>query len=207
MYITKQDFEQLTKEVILGARKYFKLDEQDERRFKELKGQISIDRLTYCIQKLIDGELDYKTAGRRGLGRASEHTPRLGAYFRKTLSKLAQNRVDELENLIASLMVKCYFFVFLVVPNDYLFSQSIESDELYEEWLPQVYGYDLESWGEKADVLYTVVQEDYQKIAKFFEENSMKPGLFGEDKTKLILTGYATAGVVLGLAEMELSKR
>ena len=180
--------------------------ENIDRQFVLFKERISLDRLTYCMQKLIDAELDHQTAGNRGLGRVSEHTPRLGGYFRKAVSKLPQNRVDELKKLISTLMIKSYLAYLLPILGGVDISDSITAEELYEEWVPQIYAYDLGA-DQGTGILWTLVMKDYENVEKYFKANGMKPSLFGTDKTNLILTGYATAGVVLALAEAVLSKR
>ena len=207
MNITNEDFKRIGNELSGEVPKVLteKGIEHFNRQFALFKERTSLDHLIYCLEKLVDAELDHQTAGRRGLGRASEHTPRLGAYFRKAVSKLPQNRVDELEKLISTLMIKSYLAYLLPILGGDNISDSITAEELYEEWVPQIYAYDLEA-DQGTDILWTLVVKDYENVGKFFKANGMKPGLFGTDKTNLILTGYATAGVVLALAEAVLSK-
>ena len=208
MNITNEDFKRIGNELSGEVPKVLteKGIEHFNRQFALFKERTSLDHQIYCLEKLVDAELDHQTAGRRGLGRASEHTPRLGAYFRKAVSKLPQNRVDELKTLISTLMIKSYLAYLLPILGGDNISDSITAEELYEEWVPQIYAYDLGA-DQGTDILWTLVVKDYENVEKFFKANGMKPGVFGEDKTNLILTGYATAGVVLALAEAVLSKR
>jgi hypothetical protein len=55
---------------------------------KELRSCFNIVAVGFCFSKYISSELDSQTPGDRGLGRLSTEIPRLGAYFRKPISRL-----------------------------------------------------------------------------------------------------------------------
>ena len=55
-----------------------------------------------------DSELDFTTPGNRGIGRMTESIPRFGAYFRKPLSILSDQELNELSYLMQDLCLLGY---------------------------------------------------------------------------------------------------
>jgi len=170
--------------------------------YQKSKDRVEVDQLNYCIEKYVNSELDYTTEGIRGLGRASEFWPRLGGYFRKGVSQLTQEKRQELDFLITSLIIKSYLFQILLSNQPKEISKIKNSEELYQKWVPEIYRFDISIIPEDSrNFLFAVIEKDFDLLKKFFQDNNMKPGTFSSDKTKDILSGYISAGVTIRIIE------
>lgn len=169
--------------------------------YEKSKNNINIDIINFCLEKYLHSEFDYETSGDRGLGRMSDYCPRLGAYFRKPISKMNPEKINELDNLITNFIIKSYLFVIFTNLNP-LESSDISNELFYEKWVPKIYVFD---WGnlseETTNLLFIIIQKDWEELKNFFKENDMKAGLFGQDKTDEILRGYAASGLMLKAAQ------
>src|SRR3989344_623972 len=176
--------------------------EKLKKNFQASTQNIPLEAIAYCIEKFVQSELDYQTQGSRGLGRSSDHWPRLGAYFRKAFTGLSAEEVKELDVLLTSLVMKCYLFLILVADNPKEVSKTIPSATLYEKWVPQIYTFDFSGMSENTGNLMLAVAHSPLELTKnFLRAHGMKSGFFGGDKTDEILNGYITAGIALRASE------
>lgn len=151
------------------------------------KDKIEIDNIDYCINNYVNSELDYITPGVRGLGRASDFWPRLGGYYRKSISKLSQEKIKELNTLITNLITKSYLFEILISDNEKESSNVKSKEELYNKWIPEIYLFNLDAIPQDSrNFLFTLIREEFHSLEKFFIENNIKSGVFSSNKTKEI---------------------
>jgi hypothetical protein len=168
-----------------------------------LKEVFNSKAVTHCFEKFINAELDYKTPGDRGLGRVSTHLPRLAAYFRKKITSLPSQDVDELYCLIQDLILRGYLVHVLFSEENLRPSTVSEPKELYEAWLPGIYAESPSQMSENMQKAFTVCTDSaLGKIKAFFSKNDMRGGgFFSRDKTDEILMYYPFAGFGLRFEE------
>ena len=77
-------------------------------KFAKFKDLFDGKRIGYSLHNFIKAELDFETPRARGIGRLSEQVPRFGAYYRKQLSQIDQDKMEILHNLIQNLMLRAY---------------------------------------------------------------------------------------------------
>ena len=171
-------------------------------RFDQNKSKINIPAINYCINEFIYSELDTATPGIRGLGRLTAFVPRLGGYFRNQISSFSSSQIEELLNLILSLIIQPYIFSY---------SMLLESDPdiirydpyvLYEIWVPCIYELSISQPGAGPSSYLVVISEPlFNTVMKYFNLHRMKPGFLQHDKRRHILTGYIQAGAALATSE------
>ena len=205
MSLTKNTMITLSDEVVSGLKEYFEDTQNFETNLDTFYRQFSSARLAFCLDNLIEAEFDTKTPGDRGLGRVSNDPPRLGGHFRKRVSKLNQSEADSVKKSIRELMLKCYLF--MISTMGLQVSHSTKNDALFNEWLPEVYMFNLYNLGERTvDVLFSLVQRDYEALKQSLKTLQAAPAIAGEDVINNIVSGYAAAGVVLALADQTLGE-
>jgi hypothetical protein len=163
------------------------------------------DAIDYCINNFVAAEVDFLTTGNRGLGRSTEHTPRLGGYFRNKLSSFSVEKKTELENAIRKYILDAYMgMVILSSQNTKIPHDKKTPDNLYQKWVSTIYVFPIDQLGEGAlFFLQAATATSVMALRKFLKENQMKGGsLFSSDKTEEILSGYAAAGVALQRSEV-----
>jgi len=171
-------------------------------KFDSLREVFNSKAITYCLKNYINAELDYKTPGKRGLGRISTYTPRLAAYFRKEISDFSSRELDQLYCLIQDLILRGYLAH--VLPYDTLSPATVfEPELLYKAWVPMIYA-------ENPYKMPKIIRESLAfcadsalvEIKAFFRKHNMKGGgFFSRDKTNDILVYYHFAGFVLRCEE------
>ena len=192
-------------EVFTEMGKIFSQDKVDifKKNFDENYESIDPEVISPCIEKLAQAELDYTTPGDRGLGRLTETLPRLGAYFREPIAKLDDSDHEKLEALITRIITKGYIFVSIVhsKPKEEISAKT--GEQVYEEWVPKIFTFDLSNISNNAGgLLLAVTKNDLDEIKKFFSQHDMKVvGFFSTDKTDDILMHYMIAGVSLYFIE------
>jgi hypothetical protein len=202
MKLTSKDFENYAGEMLTTMGEYLESTDKFKEKFEQSKENISPERINYCLEKFLHAEFDYQTAGNRGLGRMTEHWPRLAGYFRGAFSKLSPEKNKELDSLITGLIAKCYIFLILISDKPMEQSKLKTGEQLYEKWIPQIYTFDLSGMGDNVgNLLFALIEKDHENIKNFFKQNGMTPGFFGGDKTDEILNGYIAAGIVLRVVE------
>lgn len=168
-----------------------------------LKESFNSTAITYCLEKYINAELDYKTLGDRGLGRVSTYIPRLAAYFRKQISNLSYQEIDELYYLIQDLILRGYLVRVLFVEDTLRPSTVSDGKELYEAWVPGIYAESPSQMSVDMQKAFAVcIDSALTEIKAFFSKHNMKGGgIFSKDKTDEILMYYPFAGFGLRFEE------
>lgn len=194
-----------TGEVFTEMGKIFSQDKVDifKKNFDENYESIDPEVVSPCIEKLVQAELDYTTPGDRGLGRLTETLPRLGAYFREPIAKLDDINHEKLDALITRIITKGYIFVSIVhsKPKEKISTKT--ENQLYEEWIPKIFTFDLNNISNNAgDLLLAVTKNDFDEIKNFFNQYGMRAsGFFSRDKSDDILMHYLIAGASLYFIE------
>ena len=201
MKVTKEEMEKYASDMLARMDEIFKSTKEFQENFEKNKESISPESISFCLEKFLHAEFDYGAPGNRGIGRATDFCPRLAAYFRKAFSKLSVEEMRNLDTQITTLIIKSYLFG-IFFSRDSVKKSKHSKEKLFEIWIPQIYIFNLGGMQEgMADVLFALIQKDYEGIKKSFTEYGMKPGFFGGDKTQEILNGYVAAGLVMRLAE------
>jgi hypothetical protein len=205
MKITHKDLEKYTEELFIGIGNILSADNAAaiKKNFEDSYKNADPKNMSQCIEKFIQTELDYETHGNRGIGRLTDTMPRLGAYFRNSFSELDEVSQNELGILITKLIAKGYIFIPMSNSKPKEKTLSFTSDELYKEWIPQIYTFKLTVLSENVwNLLLTITEKDFENIKNFFNKHNMKGGgLFSKDKTDDILNSYLIAGVALYFIE------
>ena len=181
-----------------------------ESKLEQLISEFNYDAITYCLEKYIGAELDYKTPGSRGLGRMTTITPRFGAYFRKPLSKLSSKELNELYFLIQDLCLKGYSMSAIFAEWPARNAKLSDGVLLFEKWIPCIYvinpcELDPRLW----DIIETHATITIMKIHVFMGQHGKKSDtlfnrvgrLLSGDKVNEILLCYASAGYSLRAVE------
>lgn len=178
-----------------------------ETRFQERKHSIDKERINYCLKQFLQAEFDWKSPGDRGLGRLSEAIPRLAAHFRKTFSKLSNEQLNLLDEVITNLIIKAYLYQMLLSALEIELRVKTK-DDMYKEWIPRIYSSEADILSKYCEVphLLKVIEfvfyGDIEKIKEAFKECKLKAGFFSSSKTiDSILYGYLNAGFLLRLID------
>ena len=170
--------------------------------FDMLKPHLNIKAIDYCLNAYINAELDYQTAGDRGIGRLSSFVPRLGAYFRKQLSALSTEKLNQLYLLIQNLILKSYLFMALY-EDSFEITPMVDGPKLLEEWIPTIYTSASDILEERMEnSLRWCTDSAHDEIMTFFKKNGMKKWLPYVRKIGLILNYYPIAGITLRFTEI-----
>lgn len=201
MKITQQDLKKYTDEIFAEMSKIFSADKMGafKENFEKNNKGISSDTINYCVEKFVQTELDFITPGDRGIGRLTETLPRLGAYFRNPLSNFDKTELDELDTLITKLITKGYLFSAIINGQPKEKTLSFTDEELYREWIPKIFTFNLNVISDNAgNLLLAITEKNSQQIKDYFKSHNMRGGgLFSKDKSEDILMHYIIAGVSL----------
>lgn len=171
--------------------------------FEELKRNYDDKKITYCLDKYINAELDFTTPGNRGIGRISEYVPRFGAYFRKALSNMPEADLAKLYSIIQDIMLRGYLVHVLFIEESVREPVISSEKELYEKWIPGIYSQNLPETDENlVRALVICTYSAFETLREFMNIHRMKDqDFFSEDKTDEILFYYAIAGFGLRVVE------
>lgn len=174
--------------------------------FAAVKEAFNWEALTYCLGQYISAELDCETPGKRGLGRLTTDTPRLGGYFRRRMAALDRAQLDLLYHLIEKLIITGYLSIVIWVEEEPQKHRMIAGVELYEKWIPGIY-HSLQPLPKEVTSAFTAFcTSSFEELKQFLRSHGMTGGgLFSADKTEKILSHYAFAGAALRFSELELS--
>jgi len=205
MKITQKDLEKYAEELFIGIGNILSVDNATaiKKNFEDSYKNTDPKNMSQCTEKFVQTELDHETSGDRGIGRLTDTMPRLGAYFRSSFSELDEVSQNELGILIAKLIAKGYIFIPMSNSKPKEKTLSFTDDELYKEWIPQIYTFKLNVMSENVwNLLLAITEKDFKDIKNFFDKHNMKGGgLFSKDKTDDILNSYLIAGVALYFIE------
>lgn len=196
--------EQLARELFSSIREAVPESTKEmEEEFQSIKSSLDPETINFCLKPYLHAEFDWNTPGNRGLGRLSEAIPRLGAYFRKPISKLTVEQLRFLDELLTRIIVKAYLFQMII--SDY----KIELDgvrtmvDVFNEWVPLMYGTDLlTKYKQSEDMmacLGLVFWKDIERLKDSFTSYGLKPGMFQPDIIDQILFSYLNIGLILRL--------
>lgn len=205
MKITQQDLKKYADEIFAEMSKIFSADKIDifKKNFNKNYESISPDTINYCVEKFIQAELDFTAPGDRGIGRLTETLPRLGAYFRNSLSNFEKTELDKLDTLITKLITKGYLFSAVINGQPKEKTLSFTNENLYQEWIPKIFTFNLNVVSDNAgNLLLAITEKDLQQTkASFHSHNIRGGGFISRDKTDDILMHYVIAGVALYFIE------
>jgi len=194
-----KDIESAAKEILNLAEKRSDLSFK----FQELQASLQCESLSYCLEKYINSELDSKTPGDRGLGRMTTVIPRLGAYYRKQMSRLQSEDLSELYGLIQRIILIAYLVRPFFVEKP-LSKPKLSEKKLYKAWIPTIYSGDNPLSESVLDTIDAFTYATIESLFNFFTKYKMeKNHLLGKDKKMDILFGYYVAGYYLRIVETD----
>lgn len=172
-------------------------------KFEQFKKRYDGKRISYCLEKYINAELDFTTPGNRGIGRIGEYVPRFGAYFRKGLSNMSEVDLSKLYEIIQDLILRGYLVHVLFIEESVRDSAISSGKELYEKWIPGIYSSDSSGTNQNLITLLTICSNSAFKTLKdFMNSHKMKGGEFlVKDRTDEIVYYYPIAGFGLRVVE------
>ena len=178
--------------------------DQIRSKYDELREKFDVGVAGYCIDRYCGAELDFATPGDRGLGRISEHIPRYGAYFRKSLARMDSTDLARVKELLVQHVLGGYL-AHALLTEDPLEESKYECGEgLFETWLPGVYSSDPGEMGPSLRQFLSAFDAGtYGKHKAFRARHGMKGGgVFTADKSDLIIAYYPLAGFGLRTTEV-----
>jgi len=182
-----------------------------ESMFNQLISEFNSEAITYCLEKYIGAELDYTTPGGRGLGRMTTNIPRFGAYFRKPLSTLSSQELNELYFLIQDFCLRGYLAHVLFVEEPIKHAKLSSGVLLYKAWIPRIYvSNPLEMGSNLRTYIDACTVSLFKVIYDFIRQHGMKGGILfnragsflSMGKINEILSYYILAGFGLRVVEV-----
>jgi len=182
-----------------------------ESKFKQIESEFNSEAITYCLEKYIGAELDYTTPGSRRIGRMTTIIPRFGAYFRKPLSKLSNQVLNELYSLMQDLCLRGYLAHVFLVEASISSAKLSRGDSLYKAWIPCIYVSDPFEMGARLiTFIGDCTESAFKAIYDFMRQNGIKSGILfhkagsflSMGKVNQIFTYYVLAGISLRHAEV-----
>ncbi|MHB1376864.1 MAG: hypothetical protein ACYCXB_05490 [Candidatus Humimicrobiaceae bacterium] len=182
-----------------------------ESKFKKIISEFNSDAITYCLEKYIGVELDYKTQGSRGIGRMTTIIPRFGAYFRESLKKLSSQELNELYLIIQDLCLRGYLAHVFLVEESVSSAKLSKGDPIYKAWIPCIYVSDPFGMGPKLiTFIGDCTESAFRAIYDFMRQHGIKSGVLfnkigsflSEDTISQIFTYYVLAGISLRHVEV-----
>lgn len=107
--VDQQKLKEYSNEIFSEMEKIFSAEKKIDlfkKNFNKNYANINPGTTNYCVGQFVHAELDFATPGNRGIGRLTDALPRLGAYFRDSLSRLEKAGLNELDGLITKLILK-----------------------------------------------------------------------------------------------------
>ena len=182
-----------------------------ESMFKQLISKFNSDAITYCLENYIGAELDYTAPENLGLGRMTTIIPRFGAYFRKPLSMLSHQELDELYLIIQEFCIRGYLAPVLFVEEPIKHAKLSSGDSLYKEWIPRIYvSNPLEMGPNLRAYIDACTVPVFEEIYSFMRQHGMKTGIIfnrtgrflSMGKVNEIISYYILAGFGLRVVEV-----
>jgi len=201
MKINQQKLKEYIDEIFVEMGKIFSTNTIDisKKNFNKNYKSINTNTINHCVEKFVQAELDFVTPGNRGIGRLTESLPRLGAYFRDYFSNFKETELNKLDILITKLIIKGYLFSAAINGQPKEKVLSFSNQELYKEWIPKIFTFDINVISDNAGkLLLAITENDLRQIKDFFRLHNMRSKrLFSKDKLEYILMQYIIAGVSL----------
>ncbi len=136
---TKKRLQSVMRSMTAPLNQEFRAAKQDAAR--RLLEVFCDSRICFCTENYLRAEIDFSTAGDRGLGRMSDHIPRFGAYFRREMTA-PEVDVDAVYNALLELLLTGYTINVLFSKTECLTSEVTVKEELLEKWIPSIYSID-----------------------------------------------------------------
>jgi len=172
-----------------------------ESKFETFKGSFDERKISYCLNRFIDSELDFESPGSRGIGRISSEIPRLGGYFRDRLSKLNKKDIDNLHRLVQDLLISSYLTGVLLLSEDLREAAVTNPKDLYKAWIPNIYVTPFEKLGSGLqDALNIFCSPFGEKLDSFMKEHEMLNSTTSQ-KYNEVASYYVVAGCGLRIEE------
>jgi hypothetical protein len=170
--------------------------------FEIFKQSYDRGKIDYCIDKYVAAEMDYITPGLRGIGRMNEDVPRFGGYFRRQLSGVSKDILDELASLFKQSIYIGYLTHVLTFEEKPKNPNITSPQILFDKWIPGIYVSNIAKVPNLRSFLYGAVNDTMLEAKSIMKTNKLKGGgLFNQDKTDLILSFYPVAGFGLRARE------
>jgi hypothetical protein len=177
-----------------------KPEAQPDERYRELKASLNWGAVDFCLEQLLTAELDWRTEGERGLGRASTYIPRLGAHFRKQIRDLHPADADQLYGILQDVALRGYLTMALL-PDNPRPAVVFEPSEIYRRWLPLIYSQSSKLGDSLVDMLAVTGQTGFASADAFLTSHGMQSLTTAGSKSADIVWHYAFAGVILRAVE------
>jgi hypothetical protein len=171
--------------------------------YDELKSTIDFEKIDYCMDRYINAEIDFQTPGDRGIGRMRDTIPRFGGYFRKQVSKLSSEDLEEIKSNLKQVLYTGYLIHIFLQEETLKDSKGQSSQELFKKWIPKIYVSKVENIpANLKNYLFGATSKKLMNLKKIMKKNGLVGGgIFGSDKTDMILTYYPIAGYGLRASE------
>jgi hypothetical protein len=101
--------------------------------------RVVTDAAQFCVDRLVDAEMDHLQPGNRGLGRVADTAPRLGARHRAVISKLSSDERTELRRLLRRHFLCGYAFYEFSMQTNRTTEPSLSRDKLFDMWIQTLY--------------------------------------------------------------------
>ncbi len=178
---------------------------QIERIWKDLEPVLNAKAIDYCLTQYVQAELDFESPSKRGLGRVTEVIPRLGAFFRKPMSRISKEDLNELKTLIETQCLLGYLTHIFFCENEIVDVSHTDHEQIYTAWLPSIYSNDLGDMSEDMEQLFSLCSfRGKHGLKSFFDAHGMKAGFFqSDDMADVIILYYFAAGFILRETELK----
>jgi len=172
-------------------------------KFEQFKKRYDGKRISYCLEKYINAELDFTTPGNRGIGQISEYVPRFGAFFRRGLSNMSEVDLSKLYEIIQDIILRGYLVHILFIEESVRDSAISSGEELYQKWIPGIYSSDSSEVDEKLMTMLSLCSNSaFETLKDFINSHKMKGvGFLAKDRTDEIVYYYPIAGFGLRVVE------
>ncbi|HWB14471.1 MAG TPA: hypothetical protein VG826_34920 [Pirellulales bacterium] len=197
---------------------YKALDADSEERREQLRQIASVtetsvnasprslsDAAAFCLDRYVDAELDYQTAGDRGLGRMTDHIRRLAAKHRDVVRAMNSQTRLGLRRAVARHVACGYVWAAWRYELEPESSVSMSSDALLSMWVPAIYSppFDVKTQSSDEDDIKTLW---FSSTCKPIHDVLVGAGAtwdFSETvgSDQAIVTHYFTAGMLLRMLE------
>jgi hypothetical protein len=171
------------------------------------------DSAVYSINRFIDAELDFKTAGNRGMGRMTDYWPRFGGKYRDILAGTSTEILEKLKLAFCDEVATGYLFAEHLV--ECMSSHPVPRvsfpngrEGVFEQWVPTIYSangpraFDAEFASENEKSYYDVKGLWGHAPGDVVHGHFTAFGIPVDDFAQLLIRQFFDAGVMLRVAEM-----
>lgn len=158
------------------------------------------DTAAACFDRYLDAELDFQTAGNRGLGRLSDYVPRFAGRHRHIVSRLDRTALAGLRNVMKRHILCGYLFAEVIFPLSRETEKPVNRDHMFEMWIPMLYSTagEIPLQSKDEDDLKAVW---FSATGRKVRDHAKSLGIAWDEVDSLIVTHYFDAGMLLRLFE------